>query len=404
MPRAQSKPQLETKSKPRILIIGSLNIDIVTTTPRFPHPGETITATSRTLSPGGKGANQAVACGRAAFDCPNEQDVDVSIVGAVGAKDGYFQRLIGPVLRTSGVCTEGVSIVEGGDGAVPTGTSLILVDAKSAENRILFVPGANYVGMRDVEGILHRSLAGNVGDGSSTTEPDVIVLQGEIPHETTVALLEYFNAETVKTHVVFNPAPMPPEGIPISALKGLAVLVMNETECLLLARSLICGTTSEPEAVSELGFDPERTGRISTSQFDAIASHLLNLGTKNIIVTLGGNGAYFASETGARGHVPAVQVAHVMDTTAAGDTFTGYVAVALARFRASAVSGPAAERGDEGASLPAFDLRAAVEGASLAAAKCVQVSGSRGSIPFGYEVQPRGRGFEHARLNQGHNH
>ncbi|KAL3447889.1 ribokinase [Aspergillus insuetus] len=360
----QSQPQLETKSKPRIFIIGSLNIDIVTTTPRIPHPGETITATSRTLSPGGKGANQAVACGRAAFVSPGEQDVDVSIVGAVGGKDGYFASLIEPVLRMSGVCTDGVSVVEDEDEAVPTGTSLILVDAESAENRILFVPGANYVGMRDVEGILRRSLAGNAGDrSSSSAEPDVVVLQGEIPHETTVALLQYFNVETVKTHVVFNPAPMPPKGIPLSALKGLAVLVMNETECLILARSL--------------GLGPEVAG-ISRAQFDTVASHLLSIGTQNIIVTLGGDGAYFAaSEPGARGHIPAVQVDRVVDTTAAGDTFTGYVAVALARYIGS---------GGRGCSLPAFDLRGAGEGASVAAAKCVQIAGSMGSIPFGYEL------------------
>ncbi|KAL3495463.1 Ribokinase-like protein [Aspergillus germanicus] len=357
-------PCIQTSQpKPRILIIGSLNIDITTTTPRIPNPGETITATSRTLSPGGKGANQAVACGRAAFVTSDEQDVNVSIVGAVGAKDGYFTSLIEPVLRTSGVCTEGVSVVEGGDEAIPTGTSLILVDAESAENRILFVPGANYIGMRDVEGVLHRSLAGNACDSSnSSAEPDVVVLQGEIPHETTVALLEYFNAENVKTYVVFNPAPMPPEGIPISALRGLAVLVMNETECLLLARSL--------------GLISEMMG-ISRSQFDTIASHLLALGTKNIIVTLGGDGAYFASEAGARGHVPAAKVDRVVDTTAAGDTFTGYVAVALARYIGS---------GDRGCPLTAFDLRGAVEGASVAAAKCVQVAGTMGSISFGYEL------------------
>ncbi|KAL2799269.1 Ribokinase-like protein [Aspergillus keveii] len=357
-------PCIQPQPKPRILIIGSLNIDIVTTTPRIPHPGETITATSRTLSPGGKGANQAVACGRAAFVSPTKQDVSVSIVGAVGGKDGYFASLIEPILRTSGVETEGVSVVEGGDEAIPTGTSLILVDAESAENRILFVPGANYVGMRDVEWILHRSLAGNESKGA----PDVVVLQGEILHATTIALLEFFNAETVKTHVVFNPAPMPPQGIPPTTLRGLAVLVMNETECLLLAQSL--------------GLVPEVTG-ISGFQFDTIASHLLNLGTKNIIVTLGGDGAYFASETG-RGHVPAVTVDRVVDTTAAGDTFTGYVAVALARVLTSA--GPECEGGCVRDSLGEFDLRAAVEGASVAAAKCVQVAGSMGSIPFGYEL------------------
>ena len=94
---------------PLVRVIGSLNADMVSVTPRFPDPGETITASSYFTSAGGKGANQAVACGRMSRPQPKsdglntQSDVHVEMVGAVGALDGHFSALLKPTLEKSGV-------------------------------------------------------------------------------------------------------------------------------------------------------------------------------------------------------------------------------------------------------------------------------------------------------------
>ena len=94
---------------PLVRVIGSLNADMVSVTPRFPDPGETITASSYFTSAGGKGANQAVACGRMSRSQPKsdglntQSDVHVEMVGAVGALDGHFSALLKPTLEKSGV-------------------------------------------------------------------------------------------------------------------------------------------------------------------------------------------------------------------------------------------------------------------------------------------------------------
>ncbi|KAL4876037.1 Ribokinase-like protein [Aspergillus karnatakaensis] len=352
---------------PLIQIIGSLNTDITTLTPRIPSPGETLTATSTTLSPGGKGGNQAVAVGRASFTSPGVQDIDVEMIGAVGGDDEFFARIIEPVLNDSGVRTGLVREIKG----AMTGRSIIIVDeGRNGENRIMFVPGANYEGMRDAAAILGvESVLQDAGGVSGTTEervPDVVVMQGEIPAETTFLLLRHFNEPGRKTAVVFNPAPMYTEGIPVDALVGVAALVVNETEAVLLSRWLNL----------VLPLDLEQEGEeVSMSAFDPLADSLLHLGVRNLVVTLGGQGVYFANGCGVRGHVPAWKVERVVDTTAAGDTFTGFFAAYLARHLGCG----------SGGGLNTFDVKGAVKYANRAAAKCVQRSGSMGSIPYGYE-------------------
>ncbi|KUL85567.1 hypothetical protein ZTR_08058 [Talaromyces verruculosus] len=345
--------------KPLIRVIGSLNIDIVTITPRIPAPGQTLTAISRTIGAGGKGANQAVACGRAAFINNTEQDVDVELIGAVGADDSQYDSLLEPTLRQSGVGTAGMTKVDGAQ----TGTSIILVDKSSNyENSILFNPAANYDGMRD----LHQVLSIATGRVSSTDArfPDVVVMQGEIPLETTLGLLRYFNQEAIKTCVVLNPAPMFPEGIAWDALKDLSILIVNESECIQMAQSLHLDFLQFTSANEKL----------TRSQLDRLADHLQRKnGIKNIIVTLGSDGVYFAAESGMKNQVSAIRVERVIDTTAAGDTFAGFLAAELARHLGA------------GGLLQNFDLPSAVQFANLAAAKSVQRSGSMQSIPFGFE-------------------
>lgn len=340
-------------SKPVIRVIGSLNIDFVTLTPRVPGPGETIAAKSMTVHAGGKGANQACACGKAAFVSTTEQAVRVEMIGAVGADDPYYASLLRPTLQKSGVSTRYVEEIRG----VQTGTATILVDeGANGENRILFVPGANHQ-VDDVAKVLETATQ----DG----DPSVVVMQGEIPRFTTLELLSTLNSDKHKTCVIFNPAPVFEEGIPLSALQNLAVLVVNETECRLLFHTIQELKTIQVPQEEDL----------TESHLKRLTQHLHELATIEIIVvTLGARGVYFSVRTSnAQGHVPAVKVDRVVDTTGAGDTFVGYFASALAQHVATDKA------------LDKFDVKSAVSHANEAAAKCVQRSGAMESIPFGYE-------------------
>lgn len=330
---------------PSITIIGSLNVDFVTSSPRVPGPGETLTATSLSVNAGGKGANQAVACGRASFPSPSHQDVTVRMIGAVGANDPYYATLLQPTLATSGVCTQGVQEMSDAQ----TGSATILVDeGANGENRILVVPGANHAGMSSAPAILSTL---------SAHRPDVAVLQGEIPRATVLDLLRHFNDAANPTQVVFNPAPVFPEGVPREDLQGLAVLVMNETEAAQLSASIggPAGEELELERLAAYFHDVAKVGII--------------------IVTLGAAGVFFSTASGKQGSVTGVKVAKVVDTTAAGDTFVGFFATAFAKFVAT------------GEKLEAFDggVEEAVRKANAAAAICVQTAGAMKSVPFAYE-------------------
>ncbi|KAJ5290935.1 Ribokinase [Penicillium angulare] len=345
-------------SNPHICIIGSLNIDFVTSTPRCPGPGETLTATALNVTAGGKGGNQAVAAGRASFLTPTCQDVSVSMIGAVGAEDPYYSTLLKPCLEKSGVSTQ--YIEESTD--FQTGSASIIVEeAAGGENRILVVPGANHGGiMSDVAQIVGAVKAQEVA-------PSVIVLQGEIPRKTTLGLLEYFNGGVADDRgcVVFNPAPVFPEGISLESLRNTAVLIMNETEAVQMS-SCIAGLSVADAA------------KLESLQPDELAPRFHDVaGVQVVLITLGANGVYFSTKSGRQGVVNGVRVPKVVDTTAAGDTFVGYFSTALARFLAT------------GAVLEAFDseIQGAVEKANAAAAKCVQRRGAMQSIPFSYDME-----------------
>ncbi|KIX99477.1 uncharacterized protein Z520_05053 [Fonsecaea multimorphosa CBS 102226] len=354
--------------RPVIRVIGSLNIDFVTRTPRVPGPGETLSATSMTVHPGGKGSNQAVACGKAAFTSPSSQDVVVEMIGAVGADDPYYASLLKPTLEKSGVSTAGVEEMEG----VQTGTATIIVDeGANGENRILVVPGAN-ARVDDLDKVLAQATNNN-----NNGVPDVVVMQGEIPRSTVLGLLKAFNSTTgsYKTCVIFNPAPMFPAGVPLAALKGLAVLVVNETECRQLFASV--------EELKTIPVSPHADDEpMRESELDRLTSYLHDrAGILIVVVTLGSQGVYysFATPDGflERALVPAVKVERVVDTTGAGDAFVGYFATAVARHLAQVK--------DKGKDLGDLNIREAVTRANEAAAKCVQRSGAMESIPFGYE-------------------
>lgn len=338
---------------PHICVIGSLNIDFVTSTPRFPQAGETLTATSFSVYPGGKGANQAVACGRASFIRKSQRSATVSMIGAVGAGDLYYESLLKATLEDSGVNTIGVE--ESKDGQ--TGSATIIVDeAAAGENRILVVPGANYTGMKDVGKIITTI--------DNFQQPvDVVVMQGEIPRPTVLTLLHHFNHSDRHTQVVFNPAPMFPEGLPLSALENLAVLIVNETEAMQLAST-----------IAKLTADIRNGTEVRPQQ---LASHLhIVAGVRIVLVTLGSKGVFFSTKTGRQGYVSGVKVENVVDTTAAGDTFVGFFAAKFAEFVATA------------SDITSFDayIERAVEKANATAAICVGRSGAMPSIPFAYEL------------------
>lgn len=152
---------------PHIAVIGSLNVDLVTRTPRVPAAGETLTANSFSLGFGGKGANQACACAR--LTRPKSRDAKsqsarVSMIGAVG--DDQFSGGLLESLTSDGIDVASVRKLSGQS----TGTATILVEEETGENRILFTPGANGL-FGPKESLVPRDV-------------DVVVFQLEIPLET----------------------------------------------------------------------------------------------------------------------------------------------------------------------------------------------------------------------------
>nr|POE87482.1 ribokinase [Quercus suber] len=264
-------------SAQHISVIGSLNVDFITRTPRLPSAGETLTATSFTTGFGGKGANQAVACARLA-----PPGIKVSMVGNVG-NDTFGSDYLS-ALKKEGIDASRVRRLED----VETGVANIIVEESSGENRIMLATGANYgfAEKRD-EG---WELVGEDGEG-------VVVLQLEIPMAV---------ASQGGKHVIMNPAPA--VRLPDTIFPFIDTLVMNETESKILA-----GDVGERMTPLEL------------------AEWFLTKGVRDaVIVTLGGQGLVYATTTGTTGTVPAEEV-EVVDTTAAGDTFVGAYAVERAR-------------------------------------------------------------------------
>lgn len=336
---------------PRVQVIGSLNIDFTTLTSKFPGPGETLTAKSLTVNAGGKGANQCVACGRASFTSKTEHDVDVEMIGAVGAGDPYYASLLKPTLEEADIDCGVVREIQDSQ----TGTATIIVDEGSGgENRILVVPGANHDGMSDAMEVLQQAL-------SKETTPDVVVMQGEIPQDTVFELIAQLQS---KTAIVFNPAPVYPDGIPRELLGMIKVLIVNETEIVQVMAEYSIGRDVPT---------PDENG-LKKGLLDDFANSLHLTGLETVIITLGSRGAYYSTGNGQGQLVEPTNVTKVVDTTAAGDTFVGYFSVALARHLFAHKSKSAG-----------FDVGAAILKANQQAAKCVQRAGAMQSIPWGYE-------------------
>ncbi|KAK6604854.1 ribokinase [Botrytis cinerea] len=328
-----------------ITVIGSLNTDLVTLTPRVPTGGETLTATSFSTGPGGKGANQAVACARLSRPNPasapsHTSDVLVKMIGAVG--DDEFGPSLISSLKNSLIDTTSIQTIP----AQSTGVAVILVESSSGENRILLSPGAN-----------HRP------SSLSTPLPSLLVLQLEIPLETVLQILSL--ASSLSIPVLLNPAPA--VLLPDSAYPSITHLILNESEAAIL-------TSRSVSAVEDPSFD----WRIVTDEF-------LGRGVKTVIVTLGSKGAILATPQ-TYTHIPAESNIKVVDTTAAGDTFVGAYAVDLVRH-----TSPSAFSSTASATQPTDQdqdqiLLSAVRKACKAAARTVEKEGAQSAIPWADEI------------------
>jgi ribokinase len=256
----------------KILVVGSLNMDLVVRVPHAPVPGETILGGDFETYPGGKGANQAVAASR--------MGGEVTMVGRVGIDsfgDRLIQSLVEDKIRTTHVIK---------DSSAATGIAMIAV-AADGENMIVVASGVNsHLSIDDVDKA--RPLM---------RETDILLVQLECPIKTITFAVDL--AKNYGIPVVFNPAP----GQPLSKalLKNVDYLTPNVPE-------LLCLTGAD--------------------DIDAGIQTLREWGVKNVIVTLGANGARVVTDELDK-HLPAFEVTAV-DTTAAGDAFNGAFAVGLA--------------------------------------------------------------------------
>lgn len=261
--------------KPKILVIGSLNMDLVVQAKRTPERGETILGEDIHFIPGGKGANQAIALARLG--------AETMMIGAVGL-DSFGQELL-KALETDGVDTSGIKILD----QVATGVASILL--AGGDNSIIVVPGANAQCLpQDLD--QHEE---------KIKEADLIVLQLEIPLQT----VEYAVglAKKWRKPVLLNPAPA--QTLPVKLLQQIDYITPNRSELALLADS---GQASSLEEEMD---------------------KLIDMGVSNCITTLGAEGAAFKAK-GEKLCLIGGHKVQVVDTTGAGDAFNGGLAYALA--------------------------------------------------------------------------
>jgi len=288
-----------------IVVLGSLNMDLSINVPRIPLPGETICGGSMMTRPGGKGANQAAACARLGRQ--------VAMIGCVGQDD--FGRRMKDNLRSIGVDVSHIKE----ETSAPSGTAMILVDTKG-ENCIVLSPGANQIVTIDPV------------DADLIKQAKILLLQLEITPETVCEAADIAKAAGVP--VLLNPAPAIAFNEDIYA--KIDYLIPNETEATLLTGVKVKDIPSAEKA----------------------AKILLERGTKTVIITLGADGAFLATNQ-RKVHVPALKT-DVVDTTGAGDAFIGGFASALVQGKgidlalnmASAAGALAATKAGAQTSLP----------------------------------------------------
>jgi ribokinase len=263
-------------NKPRIVVIGSLNMDIVVETSRFPRVGETLTGEHVHFIPGGKGANQAVAAARLGGQ--------TTMIGSVG--DDMFGQSLIESLQQDAISTDHVIRIAG----TPTGIASIML--AESDNQIVVVPGANASCLPEHIQAVEQVIA----------EHDIVLVQLEIPLETASAVCQL--AKKLGKTVILNPAPA--RKLPEAMLKCVDYITPNRLELAMLT-----------------GIDA------SGDQLQAAMEALLEMGPSCVITTLGEEGSAFLRKGETLVKVPAYRVP-VVDTTGAGDAYNGGLAYALA--------------------------------------------------------------------------
>ena len=260
----------------KILVVGSLNVDMVVRVPHMPVAGETILAEKADTVPGGKGANQAYAAGKLG--------AQTIMFGAVG--NDRYAEIEKKSLQSAGVDVSRLIVRADFD----TGLAWITVNDEG-DNSIVVVSGANKTlsekDIADNDDLLHSC--------------DIVLCQMEIPVQTVLCAAR--RAKELGKTVILDPAPVPKD-FPAELYTYVDIIKPNETEL-----SLLTGAAS--------------------SDYEKGADILRSRGVKNVIVTLGGAGAFVNSETEGK-HMLTVRPVPVVDTTAAGDSFTAALAVRLA--------------------------------------------------------------------------
>lgn len=264
-----------------ILVVGSINMDFAVPTDRAPAGGETVLGGDYTVSCGGKGANQAFACARLGGQ--------VAMLGAVGG-DAHGDAALA---NLQGAGVEVASVLRCADR--PTGAAFITVE-RGGENRIVVAPGAN-VAVTPAYLQANRALFARC---------DWLLLQLEIPLESVLWAAK--EAKRLGKRVILDPAPAAP--LPGELLAAVDILKPNEHELAALS-----------------GLPTGNAGEIS-----AAARSLLCQGPQAVVTTLGSQGACVFTH-GSAASLGAIPAAQVVDTTAAGDSFTAALAVALAEGR-----------------------------------------------------------------------
>jgi ribokinase len=295
-------------SQKPIVVVGSINTDLVSTTRKIPAIGETVIGTDFQVHPGGKGANQAVAVARLGYP--------VRLIGRLGNDE--FGSQLRSHLESSGVDIAGVATSDGTSGVA------VIVVSERGENSIVVTPGANSkVTPQDIENNL-----------DAIRNAGIVLAQLEIPLDTVNYLATVCAREGVS--MILDPAPA--TDLPPGVFNHIAWLTPNQSEA-----AFYVGNT-------------ESTNGHST---DEIARRLLNKGSHGVVLKMGEQGAFVASRNILGTPIPAFKL-HAVDTTAAGDAFNGGFATGLmlgkspaesARF-ASAVAGISVTRHGAQPSMP----------------------------------------------------
>ena len=269
---------MTTNSNP-IYVIGSINTDMVAMTEVLPLPGETVMGGEFMMTAGGKGANQAVAAAR--------MGGDVTMIGRLG-NDVFAEQSIKRLINENINCE---FITK--DNEKASGVALISVD-KNGENHIVVAPGANATLTKERLKAVLKQMPDNA----------IVMMQLEIPLESVASVIECCKKTNIK--IILDPAPA--ESLTPEFTQSLYMITPNETEASTLTGIKIKDLSDVKKA----------------------ATKLLGFGTQYVLITMGADGVYLASQDDEFEYIPSPKVTTV-DSTAAGDCFNGTMAVALSQ-------------------------------------------------------------------------